>query len=70
MRWLRKREKLWHDAGPMGRRAWADDWTVVASFRLIVSGEVGVKEMELLIRKLELDKEILAAPEDDGKATN
>ena len=29
-----------------------------------------MKEMELLIRKLELDKEILAAPEDDGKATN
>lgn len=31
-----------------------------ASFRLIVSGEVGVKEIELLIRKLQLDKEILA----------
>jgi hypothetical protein len=26
-----------------------------ASFRLIVSGAVGVKEIELLIRKLELD---------------
>jgi hypothetical protein len=31
-----------------------------ASFRLIVSGIVGVKEIERLIRKLELDKEILA----------
>jgi hypothetical protein len=29
-------------------------------FRLIVSGRVGVKEIERLIRKLELDKEILA----------
>ena len=31
-----------------------------ASFRLIVSGNVGVKEIERLIKKLELDKEILA----------
>lgn len=31
-----------------------------ASFRLIVTGKVGVKEIERLIRKLELDKEILA----------
>ena len=31
-----------------------------ASFRLIVSGSVGVKEIERLIKKLELDKEILA----------
>lgn len=31
-----------------------------ASFRLIVSGPVGVKEIERLIKKLELDKEILA----------
>jgi hypothetical protein len=31
-----------------------------ASFRLIVTGQVGVKEIERLIRKLELDKEILA----------
>jgi hypothetical protein len=30
------------------------------SFRLIVSGAVGVKEIEMLIKKLELDKEILA----------
>jgi hypothetical protein len=29
-----------------------------ASFRLIVSGSVGVKEIERLIKKLELDKEI------------
>jgi ribosomal protein L7Ae-like RNA K-turn-binding protein len=31
-----------------------------ASFRLIVSGDVGVKEIERLIAKLQLDKEILA----------
>ena len=31
-----------------------------ASFRLIVSGPVGAREIERLIRKLELDKEILA----------
>jgi hypothetical protein len=31
-----------------------------ASFRLIVSGPIGVREIERLIRKLELDKEILA----------
>ncbi|HET6184777.1 MAG TPA: hypothetical protein VFA03_14435 [Acetobacteraceae bacterium] len=34
-----------------------------ASFRLIVSGKVGEKEIERLIRKLELDKEILAETE-------
>lgn len=34
-----------------------------ASFRLIVSGPVGEKEIERLIKKLELDKEILAAHE-------
>ena len=31
-----------------------------ASFRLIVSGEVGPKEIERLIAKLKLDKDILA----------
>jgi hypothetical protein len=31
-----------------------------ASFRLIVSGQIGVKEIERLIQKLELDKDILA----------
>lgn len=31
-----------------------------ASFRLIVTGDIGVKEIERLIKKLELDKEILA----------
>lgn len=31
-----------------------------ASFRLIVSGDIGVREIERLIRKLEIDKEILA----------
>jgi hypothetical protein len=37
-----------------------------ASFRLIVSGDIGVKEIERLIKKLELDKEILA-DHDSGK---
>lgn len=31
-----------------------------ASFKLIVSGHIGVKEIDLLIRKLQLDKEIVA----------
>jgi hypothetical protein len=35
------------------------------NFRLIVSGHVGVKEIEMLIKKLHLDKEILA---DEGKS--
>jgi hypothetical protein len=39
-----------------------------ASFRLIVSGEVGVKEIERLIAKLQLDKEIPADP--DGNNEN
>jgi len=38
-----------------------------ASFRLIVSGNVGVKEIERLIRKLELDKEILADQDDEAE---
>lgn len=37
-----------------------------ANFRLIVSGPVGVKEIERLIAKLELDKEILAEPDADN----
>jgi hypothetical protein len=41
-----------------------------ANFRLIVSGPVGVKEIERLIQKLELDKEILAEPEKDDEAAN
>jgi hypothetical protein len=32
---------------------------------LIVSGDVGVKEIDRLIAKLELDKEILGEPDDD-----
>lgn len=41
------------------------------AFRLIVSGKIGVKELERLIQKLEIDKEILADQdepegEDDG----
>ena len=31
-----------------------------ADFRLIVRGPIGVKEIEMLIKKLTLDKEILA----------
>ena len=37
-----------------------------ASFRLIVNGNIGAKEIDLLIRKLELDKEILADDDDYG----
>ena len=37
-----------------------------ARFRLIVSGSIGVKEIERLIKKLEFDKEILAERETDG----
>jgi hypothetical protein len=40
-----------------------------ASFRLIVSGHIGGKEIERLIKKLTLDKEILAdeqAEEDEA----
>lgn len=36
-----------------------------ANFRLIVTGEVGVKEIERLISKLELDKEILGDKDED-----
>jgi len=36
-----------------------------ASFRLIVTGNIGVKEIERLIKKLELDKEILAEQDDE-----
>jgi hypothetical protein len=36
-----------------------------ASFRLVVSGDVGVKEIERLIAKLQLDKEILADLDSD-----
>jgi hypothetical protein len=39
-----------------------------ASFRLIVSGPVGVREIERLIKKLELDKEILADESEDAGA--
>jgi hypothetical protein len=35
-----------------------------ASFRLIVTGNIGVKEIERLIQKLEIDKEILADLDD------
>lgn len=36
-----------------------------AGYRVIVSGQIGVKEIERLIRKLEMDKEILADEADD-----
>jgi hypothetical protein len=35
-----------------------------ATFRVIVSGKVGVKEIEMLIKKLEFDKELLADNEE------
>jgi hypothetical protein len=38
-----------------------------ANFRLFVSGPVGMKEIERLIRKLEFDLAILADLDDDGK---
>ena len=41
-----------------------------ASFRLIVSGPVGVKEIERLIKKLELDKEILEEVDLGGRIFN
>jgi hypothetical protein len=40
-----------------------------ANFRLIVSGPVGMKEIERLIKKLEFDLAILADLDDDGKKT-
>ena len=39
-----------------------------ASFRVIVNGAVGVKEIDRLIKKLQLDKEILAEAEADSDA--
>lgn len=36
-----------------------------SSFRLIVNGHIGVKEIETLIKKLEIDKDILADTEAD-----
>ena len=36
-----------------------------ASFRLIVSGRIGAKEIDRLIKKLQLDREILAEMSDD-----
>ncbi len=41
-----------------------------ANFRLIVSRTIGVKEIERLIQKLELDKEILADDTDLSKELN
>ena len=37
-----------------------------ASFRLIVNGKIGVKEIERLIQKLEIDKEILADQDEEA----
>ncbi|MDP8995851.1 MAG: hypothetical protein M3O03_02435 [Pseudomonadota bacterium] len=39
-----------------------------ASFRLIVTGKIGAKEIDRLIAKLQLDKEILAEPDDTAEA--
>ncbi len=41
-----------------------------ASFRLIVTGKIGAKEIDRLIAKLQLDKEILAEPDEEQKAAN
>jgi hypothetical protein len=38
-----------------------------ASFRLIASGKIGVKEMERLIQKLEIEKEILADHDEESE---
>ncbi len=37
-----------------------------STFEIIVSGQIGLKELNMLIRKLELDKEILAEGAEDG----
>jgi hypothetical protein len=37
-----------------------------ATFEIIVSGQIGLKELNMLIRKLELDKEILAEGAEEG----
>ncbi len=52
----------------LGHRARLDDWIMAkdASFRLIVTGNVGVKEIERLMKKRELDKEILADQEENA----
>ena len=34
-----------------------------ASYRVVVSGQVGVANIERLMKKLEMDKEILADPD-------
>lgn len=36
-----------------------------ATYRIIVSGKIGPKEIDRLIKKLEVDKEILAEPAED-----
>ncbi len=36
-----------------------------ATFRVVVSGTIGPKEIERLIKKLEMDKVILSDPDDD-----
>lgn len=43
-----------------------------ATYRIIVNGKVGPKEIDRLIKKLEVDKEILAEPEEGSvdKLTN
>jgi hypothetical protein len=40
-----------------------------AGCRLIVTGNIGVKEIERLIKKLELDKEILADQDELDRMT-
>ena len=51
-------ERMWA-TGPLSRNS---------GFRLIVTGKIGAKEIARLIVKLELDKAILAEPDDDDLA--
>ncbi len=39
-----------------------------ATYRLIVTGRIGLREIERLIKKLEIDKEILAEEENSDTA--
>jgi hypothetical protein len=50
----------------MGERILADGLlSKQATFRIVVSGKIGPMEIDRLFKKLELDREILAEPDDD-----
>ena len=59
--------------GQLSSPVWrVDSWQFLrrlkdASFRLFVTGGIGVKEIERLIKKLELDEEILADQSSSGR---